>query len=314
MNIKNLYRRELTIQHIRQFFARKKFQEITIPILNESVPLEPNIYPFQTTWKNQHETKAFFLPTSPESYLKRCVAKGIHRCFSIAPAFRNLEDTSPIHSPEFLMLEWYEEQKTIETLMNETKRLIEHCASAHKKSTLKTQEWKVLSIPSLFEQYVGTQLEECIEDEKMRLLALDRGYNTTGATWEQLFNQIFLNEIEVNFETNPCFVTDYPAKISPLCKTNNKNPLFAERFELYINKVEIANGNMENTDGDFIKTVFTKEKHKREKETASFVPIDENFLASLPNLQNKNVGGVGLGIDRLIMVLFGETSIYNPLR
>src|SRR6266498_2907542 len=106
-NLQPYYIREELIHQTRQFFRTKNFREIIAPVLKESLPLEPNIYPFQTTWNRHNKQNPLYLVTSPESSLKKMLAKGVGNCFAIGHSFRNLESAGTKHNPEFLMLEWY---------------------------------------------------------------------------------------------------------------------------------------------------------------------------------------------------------------
>ncbi len=161
----------------------------------------------------------------------------------------------------------------------------------------------------VFKKYAGLNLEDIMGDNAMWKVAADRGYNTQNATWEQLFNQIFLNEIEAKLPHDPFFLTDYPAKISSLCARRKDKPYLAERFELYINGIEIANGNTENTDAEEILDSMEKEEHYRKKRSLICPPIDMEFIEALRKMSAKSYAGIGLGIDRLAMVLGGITDI-----
>src|SRR5258708_367510 len=101
--------REEIIKSIRSFFEEQYFHEVIIPILYSSLPLEPTLYSFSTTWKTNEGDRELYLCTSPESALKKMLAVGIGNCFAIGKSFRNLESSGPRHNPEFLMLEWYRE-------------------------------------------------------------------------------------------------------------------------------------------------------------------------------------------------------------
>lgn len=133
-NINHIHRnnflfKEQIIRTIREYFYARDFQEMITPVFNETIPLEPNIYPFSTTWITIKGEKKFYLSTSPEKYLKKMLAEGIGNCFSISHTFRNLEDESPIHKPEFLMLEWYRMGADYREIMEETRELISYISN-----------------------------------------------------------------------------------------------------------------------------------------------------------------------------------------
>lgn len=319
MNLKTALIQEQIIKTIRDFFYAQNFHEAIIPILNMSLPLEPNVYAFVTTWQTHHETKNYYLSTSPESALKKMMAAGIGNCFAFSKSFRNLEDSGKQHSPEFLMLEWYRENADYHQIMKDVHKLIlyinkgkNHFYYQGKIIQLKN-EWPVLSMTYLFKKFADLDLRELIEDEKMKNAALAKGYKIENATWEQLFSQIFLNEIEPNLGFDPCFIIDFPARISLLCKTKKEDTRFAERFEVYLANMEIGNGNTENTDAKNVKDKFIKEKQYRRKTGITSPSIDEKFLEALRIMKNKSYAGVGLGIDRLVMLFADCASIQDVL-
>lgn len=236
----------------RQYFWSLGFDEVDIPYLNSSLPLEPNIYSFGTT-QSQSPAK-FYLPTSPEFALKSHLATSKTNCFAISHCFRDLEDEGPTHTFEFLMLEWYEVNKTYQNLMLSVKNYL--------KNFIKLD-------------YSNFELPSNLSNN------------------EPDFNQYFLNEVEPKLPNGGVFVTGYPAFLSPLAKPS-------ERFELYINRIEIANGCTENRDPISIKTAFEQEKNYRLTNNLPLHPYSEKFItecASLPPC-----AGVGLGLNRLLLL------------
>jgi len=276
------------LKAIRKYFWRQNFTEIEVPYLNSSLPLEANIYSFKTTWAHRHQD--FYLPTSPEFALKKHLAKNKSNCFSISHCFRDLEDEGPGHTPEFLMLEWYEIGKNYQDLILSTKKFIN--------------------------QFLKIEFTNFVLPQNLPQNEAD-------------FNQYFLNEIEPNLpRSGGVFITGYPDFLSPLAKNNfdvaneangaqrsevisrkesstghsfaNQN-LISQRFELYINGIEIANGCTENTDSKSILKSFNKEKESRLKKQLPFHPIDTSFAKDCSKLCL--VSGIGLGIDRLLKLL-----------
>jgi lysyl-tRNA synthetase class 2 len=150
------------------------------------------------------------------------------------------------------------------------------------------KNWPVLSLKKLFQKYLGLDLEKTIVNNKL---------------FFKDYDQLFVNEIESKLPKTPLFLVDFPSRISPLCKPQKNNPLFAERFECYISGVEIGNGNTENTDTKSLRKIFATEQ-KRTK-----LPIDEEFLNSLMTMSKKSYAGIGIGIERLVMVLNNKSSI-----
>ena len=250
MNLSNL------LKITRQYFWKLGFEEIDIPYLNPIIPNEPNIYPFSTTWT--HANAKFFLPTSPELALKKHLADQkqsqrdpLRGCFAISHCFRDLETSGPHHSPEFLMLEWYEVGKTLDDIQNSTQKFI---------SQFLTCQFSNLKLP------------------------------VTNFDNEPDFNQFFLNQIEPTLPPDKAvFITGYPAYLSPLANSTNN---IATRFELYINGIEIANACTENTSPTGLKPYLS--------------PSILSYFTNIPNCS-----GIGIGIDRLLMLINNNSSI-NP--
>lgn len=298
------FKKEEIIISIRDFFYRKNFREVVVPIFHTSLPLEPNIYAFKIG--------NYYLPTSPEATLKKAIAKGAGNCFAIGHTFRDMEGISPIHSPEFLMLEWYREDADYRKIMEECRELIlsihkalckrYSCKGRRGGINLNTR-WRILSMVDLYYKYTKLDMAEIIDERKMLSVAKKRGYKIKDATWEQLFNQIFLNEIESHLPKTPFFLIDYPARISPLCAKRVDKPYLAERFELYINGIEIANGNTESTDAEGILRGMKSEEKYRKTRQIICPPIDMEFIYALKKMNGKSYAGIGLGIERLGMVL-----------
>lgn len=270
------------LKSVRQYFWAKNFTEVEIPYLNESLPLEPNLYAFKTKWV--HKNRDYFLPTSPEFALKKHLAKHQQNCFAISHCFRDLEDSNDTHTPEFLMLEWYEMNKNLIDLQKSVQDFI---------SQFLNLKFEILNLP------------------------IDVPQN------EPDFNQYFLNEIEPNLpKDSGVFITGYPAFLSPHAKpkkeflessksafggnaqhlTEEKNSFTtANRFELYINGIEIANGCEENTNSDSIKNAFKKEQKYRLDNNLPTHPYSSEFIKNSSNLPP--CSGVGLGIDRLLSII-----------
>ncbi len=305
-----LLSRENIIRSIRDFFYSRSFHEIVIPVLNTAVPQEPNIYPFSTIWNKKGKKKVLYLSTSPERRLKQMIAQGYENCFGIGSSFRNLEDSGSLHTPEFLMLEWYCKNNSYLDIMTQTEQLLktvqEKLAFSHCFFIDNTKPYKRLSLPSLFNHYLNIDFNDLLRKETILFRIADqKGYKTANSSWEELYNQLFANEIETRLPAEPLFLTDFPSRISPLCKPKENNPLLAERFELYVNKVEIANGNTENTDWTAIKNRFMIERKKHN----SHQPIDSHFLNAIKKMHNTPYAGIGLGIDRLTLILSGENNL-----
>lgn len=312
-----MFVRENMIRNIRTFFEKNHFHEVIVPVLQTGVPLEPTIFPFSTTWSTLKGEHTLYLSTSPERSLKKMLARGLGNCYAIGHAFRNLESAGPYHKPEFLMLEWYREHAKFHQIMDDVEQLMRFLMSKQSIS-YQGQHYTFrsplprLSLEELFIDHLGVSFSEIVTDKKMQVFAKKHGYVVSDATWEQLFHQIMIQEVEPHFPKGPFFLLDFPARLSPLCKRQENRPYLADRFEFFIARIEIANGNTEETNVNRIRTSFQEEKEYRKRGHQPFQPIDidEEFLHNVDVLPHPPYTGIGLGIDRLAMIIADVADIH----
>jgi len=320
--------RQVLLEALRRFLTNRRLVELTLPILSPNAVLEPTIYQFETEWGlgNGQKKQKLFLATSPEQNFKKLMAKfDLGNCFAIGHSFRNLESSGAEHQPEFLMLEWYRQNSNCLLLMKETQRLIrfaqhrlDHERGLKVQDTIKYQgqsldlskPWPTLSLVDLFAKYTKIELIKALKRPQLLLeWAKDNGYKIEQSTTiEQIFNQIMLNEIEPHFSKNPFFLVDFPAFLSPMAKAQIDQPELAQRFELYIGKIEIANACVEQDNKEVLDQVFQTEKNQRLAQGDDCL-IDEEFLEAVGINSTKALAGVGLGVDRLAMILSDSQDI-----
>jgi lysyl-tRNA synthetase class 2 len=320
MNFQPHFIHEWTIQALRNFFINNNFHEIDTPTLLPRIPIEPNLYPLKTTWTQKNIV--YYLPTSPESSLKKLIAKGVGNCFSISKVFRDLEDIGLTHNLEFSMLEWYEMDKNCHDIAQTTQKLI---LDVYHKILRKQQKnitnilnyqdqtvdlsapWYSFTLQQLFKDYANIDLSQNLTTDKIIATASSKGYNTDDVTtWEPLYTQIFINEIESKLpQDKPVIIFDYPSQLSPLCLPCPNSPGFSQRFEFYIGGMEIGNAYTELNNSKIIKQNFEIETKFRQKNNLPIHPYDQEFVEACGQLPP--CGGIGLGVDRLAM-LFANTS------
>jgi len=289
------------------------------------IPLEPNLYPLKTTWHQKNLD--FYLATSPESSLKKIIADGLGNCFAISKVFRDLEDIGPTHNLEFSMLEWYEMDKNYHHIAKTTQNLILDLYHGIQKklgiSTTNilnyqgtqidlTSPWHSFTLNELFLKFANIDLSKNLTAQNIVKTAKEKGYNTEGiTTWEPLYTQIFINEIESHLPTDkPVIIFDYPTQTSPLCLLCPDSPGFSQRFEFYIGGMEIGNAYTELTDAKILEQNFKDETKFRNTHNLPIHPYDDKFVHAVGNLPP--CAGIGLGVDRLSM-LFADTSDINDV-
>ncbi|MDR0915274.1 MAG: lysine--tRNA ligase [Endomicrobium sp.] len=302
-------KRSIALFAIRTKLTELGFIEVETPIL-QSIAGGASAQPF-ITHHNALNTN-LFLRVSPELFLKRLIIGGMDKVFEIGKSFRN-EGIDSTHTPEFTMIEIYQAYANYNDMLNLAETLIQTVAKAlNSKTNLK---FKKAQIFDLINEYTGLDLLPYIETEgemfkRVKHLNLKISENATN---KKVLEQIIDEKILPNLHA-PFFLMDYPSVYSPLAKMKEHNVKIAERFEIYINKLEIGNAYSELNDpeiqkNNFIRQIETK-KNKSNNETVS--SYDQDFICALEQ-GLPPTGGLGIGIDRLIMVLTEIQSIRDVI-
>jgi len=286
------------IESLRASLKERNFIEVETPMMHP-IPGGAVARPFVT--KHNALDRELFLRIAPELYLKRLLVGGFERVFEINRSFRN-EGLSTKHNPEFTMLEYYEAFGTLNNTIEFTENMIKNACEIINK-TLKIT-W-------------GADEIDLSSFRKANLSDLVLEHNKEIS--EEDINKISGKELLELFESSveekliqPTFVIGYPVEVSPLSRRNNENPEIADRFELFIGGKEIANGFCELNDPDDQAERFreqVKAKDTGDKEAMSF---DEDYVIALEHGMPPAVG-VGIGIDRLVMMITNQTSIRDVI-
>ena len=261
-----------------------------------------------------------YLRIAPELYLKRLLVGGFDKVFEINRSFRN-EGLSTKHNPEFTMMEWYEAYASMQDQMNLTRDIILNAAKA--ASCKDIIEWDGVSINmKKFNQSTLTELvlehnvelsESDIDDEKKLSKFLNSKKIKVEESWGvgRMLLEIFEETVESNL-IDPTFVTEYPVEVSPLSRRNEDNPDFADRFELFIGGKEFANGFCELNDPDDQASRFEDQVAAKDSGDKEAMDYDQDYITALEHGMPPAVG-VGLGVDRLVMLLTNQSSIRDVL-
>lgn len=294
------------LSKLRAFFAEKEILEVQTPVLSQAGNTEPTIESFSTKQKNQTS----FLNTSPEFAMKRLLASGCGSIYQITPAFRQ-EEQGKRHNPEFTLLEWYRLDFDHLVLMDEVNSLIRFVADGF-ISLDKSQSY---TYQDAMIKFADVDPFNAITDE-LKAATIKAGIDAVGMddvsrdTWlDLLMSQV----VEKNLPLNcPVFIYDYPASQAALAKIRKGTPDIAERFELYINGMELANGFHELSDAKEQEQRFQKDQSERKDLGLQDIPIDEHLISSLKQ-GLPDCAGVAIGLDRLLMVLTGVEDINEVL-
>lgn len=297
------------IKEIRSFLDSKAFLEVETPMMQQ-IPGGAAAKPFVT----HHETLDLdlFLRVSPELYLKRLLVGGFEKVYEINRNFRN-EGISRFHNPEFTMLELYSAYDDYDDMMNLTEELIvylcDKIVGSRKVKNEKGEEidltppWERLPYREALKKYTRNDYSNLkLLKKKVKELKVDPEEIKTTA---DMLDAVFKREVETHLK-GPVFIIDYPSETAPLAKLKSDDPSLIDRFELFINYHEMANAYSELNDPMQQRERFCEQSKKTGKK------IDEDFLTAL-EYGMPCAGGLGIGIDRLVMVLTGAASIRDVI-
>jgi lysyl-tRNA synthetase class 2 len=307
---------------IRSFFTGRGFVEWQTPLLVSSPGPDVHLHGFVTHYLDSRgRSRCCYLPTSPELSLKKALCAGMERIFEICRCFRNWGETGPLHQCEFTMLEWYRAYADYRELMDEVEELgcylrdalIPRDVPLFRGRRIEWRPpWPRTSLHDAFARYCGIDLERGLQDaeyfqcEVRRLLGEGAG---TSDDFDSLFLQAFLAFIEPKLGLEkPEILYDYPISTAVLAASNPDQPMFAERFELYVAGVELANAFTELNDPVEQEARFQRALQEKRRLGYPDVPIDTEFLRELRHGMPP-AAGIALGVERLLMALTGTDHI-----
>jgi lysyl-tRNA synthetase, class II len=303
--------RSRVIADLRAFLHERGFLEVETPILHP-IAGGAAARPFIT----HHNTldMQLYLRIAPELYLKRLLVGGFEKVFEIGRVFRN-EGISPRHNPEFTMLELYQAYVDFEAVMNLTEDVFVHLAGRHlEDATARIGGNEIrLARPFARRRYHDLIREYAAIDpfdaEAVRAKARELRLDVAGQSDPKILNLVFEETVEARL-IQPTFVTHYPTAICPLAKASAAEPALAERFELFVNGWELANAFSELNDPLDQRRRFEEQVASKDPEAPA--EVDEDYLRALEHGMPP-AGGLGIGIDRLLMVLGGLPSIRDTI-
>ena len=307
--------RSKIISEIRKFLENRGFLEVETPILN-TIAGGASARPF-ITHHNSLDI-GMYLRIASELYLKRLIVGGFDKVYEIGRMFRN-EGMDATHNPEFTTMELYQAYGDFEDMMEITETMVEEVANKVKGTTLvefdgkeielKTP-WKRISMIDAVKEYSGVDFNEITEYEDAVKIAKEKNVEVKSTRGEIIAE--FFDEFVEDKLIQPTFVIDYPVEISPLAKRKNDDERLTYRFEAFVNGAEIANAFSELNDAVDQKQRFLDQVAKRESGDDEAHMMDYDFVNAL-EVGMPPTGGLGIGIDRLIMILTGQRSIRDVL-
>jgi lysyl-tRNA synthetase class 2 len=307
---------------LRRFFAAEGFVEVETAALQLSGGNEPHISTFgvELIGPDAAHTQLYLHP-SPEFACKKLLAAGEERLFTLARVFRNRERTA-LHHPEFTMLEWYRAHEPVSRVVEDCAGLLAVAARAAGTDSFvwrdrvadAREEPEVLTVCEAFDRHANVDLAGLLGDRDglAKAAARDGVRVTVDDSWSDVFSKVLSEKVEHRLgRGRATILVDYPISEAALARPKPGDPRFAERFELYLCGVEIANGFGELTDGAEQRRRFEAAETQRNKLYGETRPLDEDFLSALGAMPPAS--GVALGFDRLVMLATGAQRIEQVL-
>jgi len=320
MDLELIKARSRVVQLMRQWFSDQGFSEMLTPRLVGLPGQEPYLEPFWTRLRKESgegSERDAALITSPEYAMKRLLAAGLDKIYDLGPCFRNGEPWDGTHDPEFLMAEWYRRDAGLTELMDDTEAMFHWVTSQihNSKFIIQNPDFRRLTVEEAWREYAQVELAPLLGDRAaMAELCSSRFMQSVSPNddWDDLYFKIFLSEIEPKLGLEqPTFLYRYPASMAALARRSADDPRWAERVELYIGEMELANGFAELCDPMEQRQRFIEERELKSKQGKKVWALDERFLADLPRMGN--AAGIAFGVDRLAMLLTGAKSINDIL-
>jgi len=304
VSVEILKRRAQLLRSVRQFMAARDILEVETPVLSSAANPDPNLESFVTRFHSPSDKgpDTLYLHTSPEFAMKRLLASGSGSIYQVTRVFRDAE-LGRYHWPEFTMLEWYRTGLDHHGLMDECDALISELGFTRAARD---------SYAVLFLKYTGLDPHRATGAD-LAAEAARLGLVTTSSERPLVLDFLFDKQVVPHLGVDgPQFVYDFPACQAALSRIRGGDPPVAERFELFINRLEIANGFHELTDADEQLNRFEAENQSRRRQGRPQIPVDQGLIGAMRR-GLPACSGVAMGLDRLLMVLIGSTSIEEVL-
>jgi lysyl-tRNA synthetase class 2 len=298
--------RSRVVSSIRRRLDERGFLEVETPILQ---PLYGGALAQPFTTHHNALDRDFFLRIADELYMKRLIVGGLERVYEIGKDFRN-EGISHKHNPEFTMLEWYEAYADYDDIAARLEELVSGVAAevGYGGPVDFTPPWRRLRLVDAIGEETGLDVLSTRDGATLAAEARERGIELDPShTWAKLVDELLSKQVEPKLQ-RPTFVLDYPKELSPFAKDHRSEPGLVERFECFAAGMEFANAFTELNDPDEQRARFEQQQQDEAAGDEETQPYDEDYVRALEQGMPPT-GGIGVGIDRLVMILSGRRSI-----
>jgi lysyl-tRNA synthetase, class II len=298
--------RSKIVAAVRRWLDERGFLEVETPILQ---PLYGGALARPFVTHHNELDRDLFLRIADELYLKRLIVGGLERVYEIGKDFRN-EGVSHKHNPEFTMLEWYEAYRDYHAIAEELEQLVSYVAAevGYGGPIDFSIPWRRVTLRDAIDEEAGVDVLEHRDRDALAAAASQRGVELDDtAPWAKLVDDMLSKLVEPKLQ-QPTFVLDYPKELSPFAKDHRSQHGLVERFECFAAGMEFANAFTELNDPDEQRARFEQQRTDEAEGDEETQPYDEDFVRALEHGMPPT-GGIGVGIDRLVMILSGQTSI-----
>ncbi len=296
---------------IHDFFKSRDFLHVLTPPIVENPGMETHIHPFQIYSTFKKKTLPLYLHTSPEFYMKSLLSEGYNKIFTLSYAFRD-EPDSETHRKQFLMLEWYRANSRYEAIMDDTIELINFCA---RENNFPERSIKKVSVNNLFKEVLNFEILEYLDPtalknkikETFKDIHIDENNEYS---WDDLYFLIFLNEIEPKLkEYGDILLYEFPYHLAALSTISEKDQRVCERFEVYLDGIEICNCFNELTHLKTQRERFGLQAKEKERIYGYSLPTPDVLYQAM-NRGLSSPSGIALGVERLLMSLSGKSESF----
>ena len=311
-NLKNHQNFLFIIRLIEEFLQKKGYLKIDLPVLSPTLIPESYLEVFETEFRYFDKREKLYLTPSPELFLKRLLVEGVGSCYYLGKSFRNSDLPSSLHSFEFTMLEFYKVKANYMDIADELLEMLRYLNEKVKSDfalKINLNKWEKISVIKAFEKYADIFEKELFDYQLFLQKARKKGYQVEKFSYEEVWSQIYVSEIEPHLGKNgyPTLIYDYPKEFAALAKLNSDGKT-AQRFEFYINGIELGDCYTELADWKEQEERFLKEDKQRKKLGKINHPIDKGFIQAL-KYGLPPCAGIAIGVERLAMVFLGFDSI-----